>query len=106
VQLEKAQLGLKSAHIQRNTLLEQINRTIVAAPFNAIVTLKMTEAGSFAAPGVPLFQLTDISSLRFTINVPENDLNLFHVNQPATIIADVYPSISSFWKNFTDRKQR
>jgi len=93
VQLEKAQLGLKSAQVQRNTLLEQINRTIVVAPFSAIVTLKMTEAGSFAAPGVPLFQLTDISSLRFTVNVPESDLNLFNAKQSATIIADVYPSV-------------
>jgi multidrug resistance efflux pump len=58
------------------------SKTVVVAPFNAIVTLKMTEAGSFAAPGVPLFQLTDISSLRFTINVPEGDLNLFH-DQPS-----------------------
>lgn len=93
VQLEKSQLGLKSAQVQRNTLLEQINRTIVVAPFNAIVTLKMTEEGSFAAPGVPLIQLTDISSLRFTINVAESDLNLFHTNQSAEIQADVFPSI-------------
>lgn len=93
VQLEKAQLGLKSAQVQRNTLLEQIKRTIVAAPFNAVVTAKMTEEGSFAAPGVPLFQLIDISSLRFTINVSESDLNLFHPNQSAEILADVYPSI-------------
>ena len=93
VQLEKAQLGLRSAQVQRNTLLEQISRTIVVAPFNAIVTLKMTEAGSFAAPGVPLFQLTDISSLRFTINVPESDLNLFYSKQSVNIIADVYPSV-------------
>lgn len=93
VQLEKAQLGLKSAQVQRNTLLEQIDRTLVAAPFNAIVTSKMTEVGSFAAPGVPLFQLTDISSLRFTINISESDLNLFHTTQSVEIIADAYPSI-------------
>jgi RND family efflux transporter MFP subunit len=93
VQLEKSQLGLKSAQVQRSTLMEQINRTIVAAPFNAIVTSKMTEEGSFAAPGVPLVQLTDISSLRFTINVAESDLKLFHTNQSAEVKADVYPSV-------------
>lgn len=94
VQLEKTQLALKSAQVQRSTLLEQISRTIVAAPFNGIVTLKMTEAGSYAAPGVPLLQLTDISSLRFTIQVPENDLTIFHNNQAVDVFADLYPSIS------------
>ncbi|MEZ4945054.1 MAG: efflux RND transporter periplasmic adaptor subunit [Cyclobacteriaceae bacterium] len=93
VQLEKAQLGLKSANVQRNTLLEQISRTVVAAPFEAIITAKMTEVGSFAAPGVPLFQLTDISSLRFTINVSENDLKLFRINEPVTVVADTYASV-------------
>jgi RND family efflux transporter MFP subunit len=93
VQLEKSQLGLKSAHVQRNILLEQISKTVVVAPFNSIVTLKMTEVGSFAAPGVPLFQLTDISSIRFTIQVPEHDLNLFQINQVAKIQADANPNI-------------
>ncbi len=94
VQLEKTQLALKSAQVQQSTLLEQINRTIVAAPFNGIVTLKMTEVGSYAAPGVPLLQLTDISSLRFTIQVPENDLTLFQSNRTAEVFSDLYPSIT------------
>lgn len=93
VKLEKAQLGLKSARIQRATLLEQIDRTVVAAPFDAIVTAKMVEAGAFAAPGVPLFQLTDISSLRFTVNIPENNLGLFHPKEPVKVIAEAYPHI-------------
>lgn len=94
VQLEKTQLALKSAQVQQSTLLEQISRTIVAAPFSGIVTLKMTEVGSYAAPSVPLLQLTDISSLRFTIQVPENDLTLFKSNQTAEVFADLYPSLA------------
>ena len=94
VQLEKTQLALKSAQVQRSTLLEQISRTTVAAPFSGIVTLKMTEVGSYAAPGVPLLQVTDISSLRFTIQVPENDLALFHSNQIAEVFPDLYPSLT------------
>ncbi|MDP2337439.1 MAG: biotin/lipoyl-binding protein, partial [Bacteroidota bacterium] len=37
VQLEKAELGLKSAKLQRRTLLEQINKTSISAPFNGVV---------------------------------------------------------------------
>ena len=94
VKLEKARLGLKSAKVQRATLLEQISKTSIKAPFNGVVTAKLNEEGGFAAPGVPLLQITDISTLRFTVNVPENDLVKFQNNQTYKINADVYPDIS------------
>lgn len=94
VQLEKAQLGLKSAKVQRSTLLEQIVKTNIVSPFDGIVTMKLTELGAFAAPGMPLLQITDISRLRFTINVPENDLPLFKSNTRYPIKADAYPYLN------------
>jgi len=91
VQLEKAMLGLKSAKVQRATLLEQISKTTIRAPFNGVVTAKFNEEGSFAAPGIPLLQITDISNLRFTVNVPENDLNKFQSDRNYSVSADVFP---------------
>lgn len=91
VQLEKSVLGLKSAKVQRATLLEQINKTTITAPFNGIVTAKLTEEGAYAAPGIPLFQITDISLLKFTINVPEHELNQFNQSQIYSLTADIYP---------------
>ena len=93
VQLEKAELGLKSAKVQRATLLEQINKTTIKAPFNGVVTAKPTEEGAFAAPGVPLLQITDISVLKFTVNVSENDLSSFQLNQTFSINADAYSDV-------------
>lgn len=94
VQLEKAQLGLKSAKVQRNTILEQISKTNVTAPFSGIITAKFSEIGAFAAPGVPLLQITDISHLRFTVNIPENDLHLFSLHQHYPIKADAFSGLS------------
>lgn len=94
IQLEKARLGLKSAKVQKATLLEQISKTTIKAPFNGVVIAKLNEEGGFAAPGIPLLQITDISTLRFTVNVPENDLVQFQNNQTYKINADVYPDIS------------
>lgn len=88
VQLEKAELGLKSAKVQKATLIEQINKTTIKAPFNGVITAKLSEAGAFAAPGMPLLQLTDISILKFTVNVPEKELNNFKLNQGYTITTD------------------
>jgi RND family efflux transporter MFP subunit len=91
IQLEKSILGLKSAKVQKATLLEQINKTTITAPFNGIVTAKLTEEGAFAAPGIPLLQITDISSLKFTVNVPEQELSQFESNQQYALLSDAYP---------------
>jgi RND family efflux transporter MFP subunit len=93
VQLEKAELGLKSAKVQKTTLLEQINKTTIKAPFNGVVTAKLSEEGAFAAPGVPLLQITDITTLKFTVNVSEKDLSQFKLNQSYSLSADAYSEI-------------
>lgn len=94
VQLEKAELALKASRIQRSNLLEQIAKTTIHAPFSGIITQKLAELGAFAAPGIPLLQLTDIRQLRFTVQVPEQDLSRFPVNRSYTVHADAYPNIS------------
>lgn len=91
VQLEKTELATKTAKVQKATLLEQINKTTITAPFSGIVTAKLTEEGAFAAPGIPLLQITDISSLKFTVNVPEQELSQFEANQIYSLSADAYP---------------
>ncbi|HRX21756.1 MAG TPA: efflux RND transporter periplasmic adaptor subunit [Syntrophomonadaceae bacterium] len=94
VQLEKAELGLKTAKVQKATLEEQISKTTIRAPFNGIVTVKLTEVGAFAAPGMPLLQLTEISKLKFTVNVSENQLSQFSLQQVCKVSADVYPELA------------
>lgn len=94
VQLEKSVLGLKTAKVQKATLVEQINKTTIKAPFNGVVTAKLSEEGAFAAPGVPILQITNITSLKFTVNVPENELSQFKLNQSYAITADAYSEMS------------
>ncbi len=91
VKLEKAKLGLRTAKVQRATLLEQISKSTIKAPFDGIVTAKFNEEGAFAAPGVPLLQITDIIQLRYTVHVPENQINLFQLNRLFNVTADIYP---------------
>jgi RND family efflux transporter MFP subunit len=94
VKLEKTLIGLKAAEIQKKTVLTQISKTTIRAPFSGVVTLKMSEVGSFAAPGVPLVILTDISDLKFKVNVTESDLNLFVLHQTYKIQSDAYPEMT------------
>lgn len=87
------QSGLKTAEAQRKAIVEQINKTTLYAPFSGIVTAKLSEVGAYAAPGVPLLQLTDIESLKFTINAAEKDLEQFKTGQNHPIVADALPEL-------------
>lgn len=93
VRLEKALLGLKSAEIQKASLEEQIRKTTIRAPFSGIITAKMTEIGAFAAPGVPLLQISDLANLRFTVQVPESKLKEFDLGRAYRISADAYAEL-------------
>lgn len=93
VKLEKTELGLMTAKNQRKTIQEQINKSTVRAPFDGIVTMKFVEVGAFAAPGVPLFQITDISKLKFTVNASENQLSLFQKEKSYKLFVDAYPEL-------------
>jgi len=93
IKLEKTLMGLKAAKIQKKTLQTQIGKTTIKAPFAGVVTMKTSEVGSFAAPGMPLVILTDISGLKFKVNVTENDLGLFALNQTYKIQSDTYPEL-------------
>jgi membrane fusion protein, multidrug efflux system len=110
VQLEKAEIQLKSVQNQRRTLqqqsaiknaeaqkasiLEQIKKTSIFAPFSGIVTAKLSEVGSFAGPGVPLVQLSELGRLKFVINVPESDLKRFALGQVFEVTPDAYNTLS------------
>ncbi len=93
VKLEKTLMGLKAAKIQRSTLVEKMSKTTIYAPFSGVVTMKMSEVGSFAAPGVPLLMLTDITELKFMVNVSEHNLDLFKENNTYKIKVDVLPNL-------------
>ncbi len=94
IQLEKSELGLRSAEIQRNTLSEQIARATITAPFSGIITQKIAEIGTFLNPSFPVVQITDIDRLKLTLQVPESDIAIFSMNQTLSVIADACPELA------------
>jgi len=91
IKLEKAELGLRGALAERRSVTEQIKKTNIHAPFDGYITMKFTEVGSFAAPGMPLLQLTALDKLQFTVNVSEDDLDLFEKGKDYPVSIDAYP---------------
>jgi RND family efflux transporter MFP subunit len=91
IKLEKAQLGLKAAKAERQSVIEQLAKTNIRAPFSGHISHKFTEVGSYAAPGMPLLELTDIARLQFVVNVSEDDLDLFDYNKNYPIQISALP---------------
>ncbi len=91
VKLEKATLGLQSAELQKAILQDKIDKTTIRAPYDGIITMKFREKGEYAAPGIPLFQLVDISTLKFTIHVSENEVILFQKGNTYPVSPNVFP---------------
>jgi RND family efflux transporter MFP subunit len=94
VQLEKAELNLSAAMVQKRTLLEQIEKSSIKAPFSGVVTAKLTEVGSFAAPGIPLLQISETEKLKFTANLSEVDIAAFALHDTYRIKVDALPLLS------------
>lgn len=92
VQVEKTKLGIRSAEIQKKQLQKQLRNASIVAPFSGVVTKKMIDVGSVIGAGSPLVELTDISSLKLTVSVPERDILKFRKNQEVKITVDIYGS--------------
>lgn len=90
VQVEKSKLGVRSGELQKKQIQKQIKSTSITAPYSGVVTKRMIDLGSFVGQGTPLFELTDISSLKLTVNVPERDVLKFKLGQTVVIRADIY----------------
>jgi RND family efflux transporter MFP subunit len=91
VNLERTQLSIRSTQAQIKQLQKRMTNTTVTAPFSGIITEKMVERGSVIGTGAPIAKITDISSLKLVVEIPENAVNQFRVGQSLPIETDVYP---------------
>jgi RND family efflux transporter MFP subunit len=57
----------------------------IAAPFDGVVTKAPTAAGSVVQPGTPLFRVEDLSRLRLSASLGEDDASLVKVGANVTV---------------------
>jgi RND family efflux transporter MFP subunit len=94
MQLDKALLQAASTESQVMLLRDQIGRCVIRAGIGGIVTKKMFEPGTVVSPGAPLLQLTDISTLKLTIGVPESEIFKIKTGQSIEVGSEVHPGIA------------
>ncbi|MCB0733250.1 MAG: efflux RND transporter periplasmic adaptor subunit [Bacteroidetes bacterium] len=85
INLEKTINAIATVEAEKKTIMEQISKTTVRAPFSGVISMKFCEVGGFASPAIPLFEIINQSDLKFVINVPDSDLPLFIRNQNYSI---------------------
>jgi RND family efflux transporter MFP subunit len=62
--------------------------TRICAPFTGVVTEKKVDAGSLAAPGMPVFTIENTRSYRLEATVDESNIRLVHAGQPVPVTID------------------
>ncbi|GGA88508.1 MexH family multidrug efflux RND transporter periplasmic adaptor subunit [Puia dinghuensis] len=94
LQMDNARTQLLTSQAQIEQLKKQIGQYTISAPFSGVITARNFDLGAVVSPGTPLATLTDISSLKLEVSVPERYVAQFKNGMPITVNTDVYPGSS------------
>lgn len=81
--LEKARADLAAAEAELNTAKLNLDRTIIFAPFNAMVRSKTVDLGSQVTPQDPLAELVGTDAYRIQVSIPIDRLGWINIPQQA-----------------------
>ena len=73
-QLEQAESALLAARADRDTARDNLERTIIRAPYDALIRAKHSELGQFVAPGTPLADIFSIDYAEVRLPIPQSKL--------------------------------
>jgi RND family efflux transporter MFP subunit len=91
LQMDNAKTEILTTQAQIEQLKTQIRQFTISAPFGGIITSRNFELGAIVSPGVQMATLTDISSVKLEISVPERNIAQFSLGQMIYVKTDVYP---------------
>ncbi len=93
VNIEKTELNIRSVQAQVRQIDKQIATTVISAPFGGVITQKLIEKGTVVSPGAVIAKITDISSLKLVVQIPEKAINNFKTGQKIPVTTDLYPGV-------------
>ncbi len=82
LQLENAKNNLQSAQLTAG----DVN---IKASFSGIVNKKNIEPGSYVNPGMELFEVVNVSTLKLKVNVDEKNVGSLHLGQTIKVVSPV-----------------
>jgi len=92
-EIEGARLACKSAEAQYLVAKRQYSDTRITSPINGIVASRLVDRGHMVSPGTEIANVVDISRLKATVNVAENDVFKLKPGDNVSVTTDIYPDI-------------
>lgn len=86
MQWVSVQEKLKQAEAAAAIAKTSMNDANIYSPMSGVVARKLADVGQTVAPGMPIVEIMDVSSLKVKISVPESDLANLKTGMNATIM--------------------
>jgi len=93
-QLDAARLGLKAAENQRDIARRHMENTQIKSPIQGTVNARFVNVGTMVAPGTPVANVVDITTLRVRVNVTEREAFQLNPGDNVDVVTDVYPGVT------------
>ena len=84
--VDKAESQFKSARARLDQAEENLERTVIRAPYSGIVVKRHIEVGETARPGVALFTGLSLEALRVVVNLPQDIIHLVRQHNQARVL--------------------
>ncbi len=104
-QLEQAEAQLLAARADLNTARDDLERTLIRAPYDALIKAKHAELGQFVAPGSPLVDLFSVDFAEVRLPIPQAKLAYLELpgfdGYQAGVPIDLYTDVAgevSHWR--------
>ncbi len=77
--------GLQQAKAQQRLHSKNLSDTRLYSPFSGVLLKKLCETGEITGAGMPLFVISDISKVKVSAFIPENELHNIKIGQEAKV---------------------
>lgn len=94
--IEAQAAQVKAARADLGSAQAQLAKTIITAPFAGIVTKMDAKVGQIISPNIPEISLINSGAFQVESYVPEINISLIKVGNPATVTLDAYGSDTLF----------
>lgn len=91
LQMKSAEAAYLTAKANEAMARRHLADTRVVSPIAGVVAARMVDVGSTVAPGTPVARIVDLSQVKVTFGVPEEDRVQLQRDQPAILTVDAYP---------------
>ncbi len=89
--IERADAAVAQAQIKLDRAQAALDRTVLTAPFDGIVTNVNVETGSLVAPGLAVVEIADVTPLHLVVQADEIDVRQIAVGMPVRVRLDALP---------------